>query len=86
MRLPLNARISLLITGVAVTTSATVSFILISDHKTSMEREIINRGITMSESLSRAVAEGLWPVFFSGIKLHIGFPYLEKLFRCPKVT
>jgi PAS domain S-box-containing protein len=59
MRLSLKAKITLLITVVSVTTSATVSFILISDHKRSMERELINRGITMSEALSRAVAEGL---------------------------
>ncbi len=59
MRLSLQTRTMLLITLVAVTASATGSFILISAHKKSMDREVIDRGITMSEALSRAVADGL---------------------------
>ncbi len=59
MKFSLQAKITLLITVVAVTASATGSFLLISAYNRSLEREIINRGITMSEALSRAVAEGL---------------------------
>lgn len=59
MRLSLQTKITLLITVVTIVTSATGSFLLISAHKKSIEREIINRGITMAEALSRAVAEGL---------------------------
>ena len=59
MRLSLQAKITLLITVVVVATSATGSFLLISAHKRNIEREIINRGITISEALSRAVADGI---------------------------
>ncbi len=59
MRLSLQAKVTLLITVVVVATSSTGSYLFISAHKRSIEREIINRGITMSEALSRAVAEGL---------------------------
>jgi len=59
MRLTLQRRVTLLITAVVITISITSTGLFISSYQKSMEREIIARGITMAESLSRAVDDGV---------------------------
>ncbi|MBA4372794.1 MAG: hypothetical protein C0402_08000 [Thermodesulfovibrio sp.] len=59
MKLTLQKRVTFLIAAVVIMISVTSSLLFLSSYKKSMEREIIARGITMAESLSRAVDDGV---------------------------
>ncbi|HEX8948030.1 MAG TPA: ATP-binding protein [Dissulfurispiraceae bacterium] len=59
MRLSLKAKVTAFITFVVITISLVSTFLFISAHTRSLEREIAARGITMAESIARAVSKGL---------------------------
>ncbi len=59
MNLSLKTKVTVVIAVVVVTVSAVSTALSISAEKRSIERELIARGIALSESLSRSVDEGL---------------------------
>ncbi len=59
MNLSLKTKVTAFIAVVVVTVSAVSTILSISNEKSSIERELIARGIALSESLSRSVDEGL---------------------------
>lgn len=59
MKLRLQKRVTLLIAAAVTAVSVTSMLLLVSSYQKSMEREIIARGITMSEALSRIIDDGV---------------------------
>ncbi len=59
MSVSLKTKVTAFIALVVIIISMVSTFLFISVHKKSIEREIIARGITMAESLARAVNKGL---------------------------
>jgi PAS domain S-box-containing protein len=59
MNLSLQIKISAYITTVIVVISAISTYLFISAHQSSIEKELISRGATLSYSLSKASMEGL---------------------------
>ncbi|TAN43722.1 MAG: response regulator [Nitrospirae bacterium] len=59
MKISLQSRATIFVAAVVVAASAASALFFINAHKKSMEREIIVRGITLAESLSRAIHEGV---------------------------
>ena len=59
MRLSLRTKVTAFVTAIVIIISLVSTAYLIVAHKRSMEREIVARGVTLTESLSRAVADGL---------------------------
>jgi PAS domain S-box-containing protein len=59
MRLSLRTKVTAFVTAIVIIVSLVSTSYLILAHSRSIEREIIARGVTLAESLSRAVADGL---------------------------
>lgn len=59
MRLSLRTKVTAFVTAIVIIVSLVSTSYLILAHKHGMEREIVARGFTLTESLSRAVANGL---------------------------
>lgn len=59
MKISLQTKATIFVASVVIAVSIVSALFFISAHKKSMEREIIVRGLTMADSLSRAIHEGV---------------------------
>jgi PAS domain S-box-containing protein len=59
MNLSLKTKVLLFIAAVVLMVSSVSTFLFITAHKRSVEREVVARGIALTEALTRAVDEGL---------------------------
>ncbi len=80
MNFSLKTKVTVFIAVVVVTVSAVSTVLSISNEKRSIERELIARGIALSESLSRSVDEGL-----AGENLNL-IKHVEDIVRTPDVV
>ena len=59
MKLSLKTKVTAFVTAIVFLISLVSTLLFITAHTRSIEREIVARGLTMAESLSRAVDKGL---------------------------
>ncbi len=80
MNVSLKTKVAVFIAVVVVAVSAVSTMLSISNEKRSIERELIARGIALSESLSRSVDEGL-----AGENLNL-IKHVQDIVRTPDVV